>query len=264
MVHYVSPTVWAWRGGRINKIRRSIDLMLAMFPFEEQYYRRHNTPVAYVGHPLANEILNWQVDSSLQQQFQVRKLIAVLPGSRMSEVKRLAAVMIEACTELAKRYPGYQFAIPAASPKIRSFLEQNIQFDPAVIVIVDGHSRDLLALCDMTILASGTAALEAALFAKPMVVMYRVSGLSAFIFKNSIQVEHYSMPNHLTDPPAVPELIQSEATAENLIREVSRLLDNPDSFHDMQAALRDIAPQLRLPSSELACDAIGQLLSDIK
>lgn len=263
VVHYVSPTVWAWRGGRIRKIRRAVDLMLTLFPFEEQYYRQQQVPVTYVGHPLARQIMNWQVAPEFVEWLEVgeKRVIAVLPGSRMKEVSRLAPIMLAAIESLSQQFPDLQFVIPAANQKIRTFLDQSEGVNSPAIKLIDGRSHDVLALSDLAILASGTAALEAALFGKPMVVMYQVSWLSALVFRRSISVEHYSMPNHLTDPPAVPELIQEHATAENLQREVSRLLTDQAAFSAMQQALQQVAPELDMDSGALASAAIDELLS---
>jgi len=275
-VHYVSPTVWAWRGGRIKKIRRSIDLMLTLFPFEETYYQQQNTPVAYVGHPLAKQVTDWKVDDDFERELRHNfskpdnKIVALLPGSRMSEVTRLAPEMIQGAHQLALQNPELEFVIPVASDKIQQYLDtlisknnvsENNGLNNDAITYINGHSRDILSLCEFAVLASGTAALEAALFAKPMVVMYKVAWLSAFVFKNSITVKHYSMPNHLTNPPAVPELIQDQATAENMVGEVTRLLNDAVYFQSMKAALAEITPRLSLNSSELACDAIIELLN---
>lgn len=265
-VHYVSPTVWAWRSGRISKIRASVDLMLVMFPFEEDYYRAQQTPVKYVGHTLAKEILRWSLDQQFHSSLNLAdgRVIALLPGSRMSEVSRLAGEMINGARQLALSYPDLHFLIPAANPKIASYLRSALQLDSPKFRIVDGHSRDILALADVAVLASGTAALEAALFATPMVVMYKVSWLSAIVFKRSIRVKHFSMPNHLTDPPVVPELIQQSATAENMVEEVTKLLLDADYYSQQQSALGKIAPKLAADSAKLACDAIDQLLADRK
>ena len=261
-VHYVSPTVWAWRGGRIHKIRRSINLMLTLFPFEEDYYLQHKTPVKFVGHPLARQVMNWQVGAGFREQFAGpgQKLIALLPGSRMSEVTRLAPQMLEAAERLCKSRPELRFVIPVANEKIQRYLVDKLKINQAIVDIIDGRSRDLMCVADMVILASGTAALEAALFAKPMVVMYRISALSSLVFKRSITVEHYSMPNHLTNPPAVPELIQERATADNLIMEAERLLDDPDYFNSMHLALSEIAPMLSVNTGKIASAAILQLV----
>ncbi|MDB4512241.1 lipid-A-disaccharide synthase, partial [Arenicella sp.] len=232
-VHYVSPTVWAWRGGRIKKIRRCIDLMLTLFPFEKTYYQQNNMSVEYVGHPLAKQIMRWQIDQTVVSRLALddpantdKKLLAILPGSRMSEVSRLAPMMLDGATELSKQFANLKFVIPAANKKIFDYISELPNYDANLIELIEGSSRDVLALSYLVVLASGTAALEAALFAKPMVVMYRVSKLSAFVYKNSITVEHYSMPNHLAEKPIVPELIQDDASTDNLVAEVSKLLNN--------------------------------------
>ncbi|MFT4636358.1 MAG: lipid-A-disaccharide synthase [Chitinophagales bacterium] len=262
-VHYVSPTVWAWRGKRITKIKRAIDLMLTLFPFEEVFYQQRNTPVKYVGHPLAKQVLSWHVSDDARKAINLsagKRLIALLPGSRMSEVSRLAPVMLEACSELAKRYPDLEFIIPAASEKLYRYLVDELNSEVTPVGVIQGYSRDVLALSHLAVLASGTAALEAALFAKPMVVMYKVSKLEEWYAARTMEVEHFSMPNHLTNPPIVTELIQDNATAANMVSEVSKLLDHENIYQSMQEVLAELAPRLSEESGELACDAIDALL----
>jgi len=265
-VHYVSPTVWAWRGGRIKKIRKAVNMMLTLFPFEEVFYQKKQTPVRYVGHPFAKTALEWNVDKSFSEKVnpENKRLVAVLPGSRMGEVSRLAPIMLEAMNRLAKKYPQLHFVIPAANEKIKKYLTDDLGINAYPVKVIDGQSRELLALCDFTVLASGTAALEAGLFAKPMVVMYKVSKLSEIYASYSMEVEHFSMPNHLTNPPIVPELIQQNATVENMVFEVSRLVDEHDYYQHMQKTLSGIAPALNLNSAELACDAIEFVIKESK
>lgn len=265
-VHYVSPTVWAWRGGRIEKIARSINLMLTLFPFEQRFYQQHNIPVKCVGHPLAREVLDWQVEPDFRELFASRDqvLIAILPGSRMSEVTRLAPAMLEAAKFLAEKRPELRFVIPTANQKIHQFLVEELGVDRNLVQLVAGRSRDVLCVSDLAILASGTAALEAGLFATPMVVMYRMAWLTIALYKHTVTVEHFSMPNHLTNPPVVPELIQDRATAENLIVEVEHLLDSPEHYANMRSALAEIAPTLSKDSGALACDAIFKMLEQNK
>jgi lipid-A-disaccharide synthase len=265
-VHYVSPTVWAWRGGRIKKIARSIDLMLTLFPFEQRFYQQHEVPVKCVGHPLARQILDWTVEPGLRESFASsdQTLIAILPGSRMSEVTRLAPAMLEAAKALAEKRPLLRFVIPTANLKIHQFLVEEMKIDTHLVKLVDGRSRDVLCISDLAILASGTAALEAGLFATPMVVMYKMAWLTIALYKHTVTVEHFCMPNHLTDPPVVSELIQDRATAENLIMEVELLLDSPQHYQAMQSALAEIAPALNQDSGGLACDAIVQMLEQTK
>ncbi len=262
-VHYVSPTVWAWRGGRIKKIRKSVTMMLTLFPFEEIFYQKKQMPVKYVGHPMAKTVLNWKVEPSFAQLHKPegRKLVAILPGSRMGEVSRLAPVMLAGAVELAQKYADLEFVIPAANDKIKNYLVEELGIESTPVKVIDGQSRELLALCDLTVLASGTAALEAGLFAKPMVVMYKISKLSEMYAARTMLVKHYSMPNHLTNPPIVPELIQENATVENMVAEVSHLIDDPDYYRHMQTTLAAIAPELNEESGELACDAIEQVIA---
>lgn len=265
-VHYVSPTVWAWRGERIHKIKRAVDLMLTLFPFEEAFYQKHRMPVKYVGHPLAKSILEWQVDAAVKAQILAnesanKRLIAVLPGSRMSEVSRLTPIMLRACKQLISAYPDLEFLIPAANNQIASYLHEQIAIERSPVRVIMGHSRDALALCHLSVLASGTAALEAALFAKPMVVMYKVSKLNEWYAARTMSVKYFSMPNHLTNPPAVPELIQAHANVDNLVAEVDKLLSDQQYYQSMREALSAIAPALCEDSGQLVCDAIGSLLT---
>jgi len=268
-VHYVSPTVWAWRGKRIKKIKRAVSMMLTLFPFEEIYYQKQAVPVKYVGHPLAKQVLDWRVSEQDKTHIFRNKqldsrLIAVLPGSRMSEVSRLAPIMVQACSELQKSHPNLSFVIPAANHKIFDYLIQELKVDESVVRVIPGKSREVLSLCHLALLASGTAALEAALFGKPMVVMYKVARLEEWYASRTMIVEHFSMPNHLTDPPVVPELIQENATVENVINEVSKLLVKDQYYLAMQSELAKIAPALSEDSGELVCDAIESLVSSAK
>jgi lipid-A-disaccharide synthase len=262
-VHYVSPTVWAWRGKRITKIKRAIDLMLTLFPFEENFYQQRNTPVKYVGHPLAKQVLSWQLSDDARQAISLpenKRLVAILPGSRMSEVSRLAPVMLQACSQLAKRYPDLEFIIPAASAELYNYLVNDLNSVSTPVRVIKGYSRDVLALSHLAVLASGTAALEAALFAKPMIVMYKVSKFEEWYAARTMEVEYFSMPNHLTKPPIVTELIQDQATEDNMVSEVSKLLDDENAYQSMRKVLAELAPRLSEDSGDLACDAIESLL----
>jgi lipid-A-disaccharide synthase len=264
-VHYVSPTVWAWRGHRIHKIKRAAALMLTLFPFEETYYQKQSMRVKFVGHPLAEQVQAWDVSEGLRRTLvrePEKKLISLLPGSRMSEVSRLAPIMLAGAAELASKFSDLEFVIPAANSKIARYLLDDLAAQSYGVRVVDGHSRDVLYLSHLTVLASGTAALEAGLFAKPMVVMYKVAKIEEWYAARSMTVSHFSMPNHLTNPPAVPELIQTGATVDNLVAEVSSLLTDQQRYAHMRDALAAIAPSLNERSGELACDAIEALLKE--
>lgn len=262
-VHYVSPTVWAWRIGRVKKIRKAANLILTLFPFEADFYRRHNVVVEYVGHPMAKSVLNWQSNESLKKEYDhpARKLIALLPGSRISEVSRLGPIMLEGARQLSQYYPDLRFVIPAATEKLKRYIINDLALFESPVELIKGHSQDVLSLCDLAVMASGTAALEAGLFGKPMVVMYKVSKINELIAKPMVVVRHFSMPNHLIDPPIVPELIQNAATPENMVVEVRKLLDDPQHYQTMKITLDQIAPRLSEESGALACDAIETLLA---
>ena len=264
IAHCVSPTVWAWRGKRIHKIKRAINVMLALFPFEADYYRSHQAPVRCIGHPLAKQVREWALSSEFNQLAPKTKpiRIAILPGSRMSEVSRLAGVMFAAAKQLQQSHPQVEFVVPAANRSLHAYMAELPEYDDSVVSIVDGFSRDVLASSDIAILASGTAALEAALFAKPMVVLYKVSKFTAWYAGRTMQVDHYSMPNHLTSPPAVREFVQEEANPENIVSEVTRLIDDAAYYATMHTALAAIAPTLDLETGSLVCDALEQLVND--
>ncbi len=265
VVHYVSPTVWAWRTKRIVKIKKSIDLMLTLFPFEKEFYQKHRTPVEFVGHPFAREVLNWQASKAFRSELEQsvsedEQVIAVLPGSRRSEVSRLTPVMFQSIRELSSRYPQFRFVVPAANQGLYDTLQSMASETSTPVTILNGYSRDVLHRCEFAILASGTAALEAALFAKPMIVMYKVAKVEEWYAARSMVVTHYSMPNHLTNPPVVTELIQENATSENLNREFTRLVEEKNYYQSQKAALSNIAPVLNQDSGKLAVDAIERLI----
>jgi len=265
-VHYASPTVWAWRSGRVKKIRRAVDLMLTLFPFEAAFYQKHDVPVSYVGHPLAEEIDTYPSQSVLRKKLlkdnEKQRILAILPGSRTGEVSRLAPIMCDAAEQLHKLYPDLAMVIPAANAKLQQLLNSIMTPEQQTyITVLEGQSRSLLSVCDCALLASGTAALEAALFAKPMVVMYKVSWLVELLVRMTRQVDHFSMPNHLTKRPVVPELIQQNAKADNVVVQVSRLLNDSSYYQAMESELATILPILHQDASQNARDAIVNLLT---
>ena len=259
VVHYVSPTVWAWRGHRIKRIRKAVDYMLTLFPFEEAYYQKQNIPVSFVGHPLAADIKNHNNPITFRNKFSKKnqKLIAVLPGSRRSEIKRLAKVFIDSAKKMHSMDSSLQFVIPLATPKIAECFENYYKDGECDFIhLVDGQSRSVLAACDLALLASGTAALEAALFAKPMVVAYKVSWLTELIARKTATVEHFSMPNHLLDKPLVPEYVQKDLTVDNLVNALMKLLTDKKYYRNMQTALATILPKLDCDAGAQAAAAV--------
>ncbi|TPE52819.1 lipid-A-disaccharide synthase [Maribrevibacterium harenarium] len=262
-IHYVSPSVWAWRQKRIFKIKQSVDLMLTLFPFELPIYQQHQVPAVCVGHPLADEVPLVSDKSEARTQLglpETEQIIGVLPGSRGGEVGRLMPVFVPTMELLQQRLPKVQFVIPAASSERRIQIEQALQGTHLPVTIIDGHSRTVMAAADALILASGTAAFEAMLVKRPMVVAYRFSKLTYAIMSRMLKVPYVSLPNLLANRLLVPELLQDAAEPQKL---ADALLENWQQF-DQSPVLGDaflaIHQSLRLDAANSAADAIQNLL----
>lgn len=266
-VHYVSPTVWAWRGYRIKKIKQAVSHMLTLFPFEEQYYQRHEVPVTFVGHPMADEISGSEDGALLRQELSLTNsgtTIAMLPGSRVSEVSRLAPEFLRAARIIRQTRPDAKFLIPFATGKVRSAFEKLVSdHDLSVdgVHTVDGRAREVMAASDVVLLASGTAALEAALLRKPMVATYKMSALSAAMVRRFSHTDYYCMPNHLLSTPRVPELMQEDATPEKMATQVLAWLEDPSLMDSLKLEFAQIHESLKQDASERAADAIVSVLS---
>jgi lipid-A-disaccharide synthase len=261
-VHYVSPTVWAWRSYRIHKIKRSINHMLALFPFEAEFYRRHRVPVTCVGHPLADEISAPDPPAAREAlNIGAGLIVALLPGSRRSEIKRLAPPMIEAARILYSQYPEIQFILPFATDSVRETFQQVVgPVEDMPVILLQGQSRLALEAADAAVLASGTASLEAALLCVPHVVVYRLSALSYWWVQRLRQVDHFAMPNHLLPEPLVPELIQEHVTADNIVEAVNGYLQNPGGMQKIKQAFANIHTALKLDADKRAALAVVDLL----
>ncbi|MWV17674.1 lipid-A-disaccharide synthase [Pseudomonas sp. L-22-4S-12] len=258
-VHYVSPSVWAWRQKRVLKIRQACDLMLTLFPFEAKFYLDHQVPVRFVGHPLANTI-------PLQADRQAARtalgvpleapLVALLPGSRGGEVARLGELFLDTAQRLRALRSGVQFVLPCASAERRAQLEALLASRDLPLLLLDGQSHEALAACDAVLIASGTATLEALLYKRPMVVAYRVAPLTYRILKRLVKSPYISLPNLLAERMLVPELIQDAATPDALAQALVPLLDNgveqTQGFDVIHRALRQDA-------SQQAADAVLKL-----
>ncbi|MGH8457160.1 MAG: lipid-A-disaccharide synthase [Stenotrophobium sp.] len=265
-VHMVSPSVWAWREGRVKGIARSVDLMLCLLPFETKFYATHEVRAAYVGHPLADEL-----DDSVTQAQARRGLgideagpvVAILPGSRGGELKYLAEPFARAAAWLHRRIPGIRFLTPVAKPKLRAQMEQAIaaHAPDARWQLLDGQSREAMRAADVVLLASGTATLECLLLGRPMVVSYRTSALTAAIVRKLIKVGQVSLPNLLAKEAAVPEMLQEEATAQLLGQEVYCLLRSDYLRQRQLEQFSAVRTELKRDSAALSADAIAALLS---
>jgi lipid-A-disaccharide synthase len=264
-VHYVSPSVWAWRQGRVKKIHKSTDLMLTLFPFEAEFYKEHHVPVSFVGHPLA-DIIPLQTDkSSAREKLSIPlegEVLALLPGSRSNELQYLGGVFLEAVKWLKKELPNIEVVVPLANRNRRQQFEEILKKtnDAPSLKLIDGQSREVMASADVILLASGTAALEAMLLKKPMVVAYKLSPITYWIAKWLVKVESVSLPNLLARETLVPEYIQHEATPENLGRSVLAYFKSTEKSEKLHQRFNDIHKSLRQDASNKAADAILQLI----
>ena len=264
-VHYVSPSVWAWRQKRIFKIAKSVDLMLTLFPFEARFYEEHNVPVAFVGHPLADRI-PMQPDTGAARKALGLNLdqpvLAVLPGSRGGEVERLGTLFLEASRWLQGRRPDIQLVIPCVNRDREKQVEGLVEALEVKlpVTLVRGRSREVMAASDVVLLASGTATLEAMLLKRPMVVGYRLSNLSYKLLSRLVKVPWVALPNLLAQKGLVPELLQDDATPEALGAAVLERMENTEEREQLQQAFSELHESLRQNADERAATAISELM----
>ena len=265
-VHYISPQVWAWRTWRVRKIRAAVDLMLTLFPFEQQFYRAHNVPATFVGHPLADEISGDYDPKEYRARLKLpidQRTIALLPGSRVTELNAHADLFVKTALWIHQRNPQLQFVVPFVNRATRLIFEDAIKRHAAwdlPITRIHGHSRDAMAASDVVLLASGTATLEALLLRRLMVVTYRVSPLTYWLIKKFSHVKLYAMPNHLAGSEIVPERLQADAQPEKLGLALERFLNYPGQGVSVMRAYEKIHAELRGRGSEQAALAITELL----
>ncbi|MBT3736918.1 MAG: lipid-A-disaccharide synthase, partial [Gammaproteobacteria bacterium] len=267
-VHYVSPSVWAWRRGRIKSLRRNLDLMLTLYPFETQIYRDNGINVEFVGHPKADEISEVQridakaearkkLDLRFEAAIQVPPVIAMLPGSRGSEVKLSAPGFLMAAQIISEQKPGSCFIIPAANQKRHAQMARLIkQHAPQLhIKLVMGESQTAMLAADAVLVNSGTATLEAMLLRRPMVMSYRLGSLTYAVVSRIVSIKHFALPNILANEKIVPEYLQSNATPEALANALLELLEDNEHPELMKRFAR-IHADLKRSSGEVAARAI--------
>ena len=229
-VHFVSPSLWAWRGERIHRIKRAVSKMLVVFPFEEKIYQDAGIPVSYVGHPLADMIPLESDTQAARQALNLtpdQRVIALLPGSRLGEVARHAPLMLAAAQAMRHVHPDLQFVLPAANEATAALVHKAMKATRLPVQVLLGQSHTALAACDLALVASGTATLEAALFKKPMVITYRMSERTAARMLRQAYLPYVGLPNIMAGRFVVPELLQDEATPDALAREMLAWFDDP-------------------------------------
>ena len=264
-IHYVCPSIWAWRPERIETIRQSVDHVLCVFPFETELLERHKIAATYVGHPLAHKIPQVIDREAARNALRIpldATLIALLPGSRKSEMDYLALRFLKAAKLMAARQPGLQFilpTLPAFLPTIQAMVQQ-IGGVPG-LQICQGQSHAALAACDVTLIASGTATLEAALFKRPMVIAYNMHALSWQIMRRKKLQPWVGLPNILLQDFAVPELLQDAATPEALADETLQWLAHPEAVRTLQARFDTLHSSLKMDTTQLATDAIEKIIA---
>ena len=258
-VHYVSPSVWAWRQKRVLKIREGCDLMLTLFPFEARFYEEKGVPVKFVGHSLADAIPLEADRAAARAELGLPEgpLVALMPGSRGGEVGRLGALFLDAAQRLRAMRPGVRFIMPCASPERRVQLEQLLANRDLPLTLLDGQSHKALAACDAVLIASGTATLEALLYKRPMVVAYRLAPLTFWILKRMVKSPYISLPNLLAQRLLVPELLQDDATADALAQTLSPLIEGGQ---EQTRGFDEIHRTLRRDASNQAAQAVLGLI----
>lgn len=265
--HYVSPSVWAWRQGRIRRIAQSVDLMLTLLPFEAPFYEAHGVPVAFVGHPTADRYALDPDPGRFRRRLSLPDngpVLALLPGSRQGEVLRLGPLFAAAASQLARRLPDLQLVAAMATQELRRLFQQ--QLEAAGVSgcrLVEGDSESVMGAADLVLTASGTATLEAMLLKRPMVVAYRVAPLTACLVcaLGLIKTRNFALPNLLAREELVPEYIQGAATPRRLAKAVEELLADPDRADYLRSRFRQLHCLLRRDANERAADALQQLVA---
>jgi lipid-A-disaccharide synthase len=266
-VHYVCPSVWAWRSGRVHKIRAAADMVLSLFPFEKQFLEKHSVPAVHVGHPLANTIPLEPDQAGARERIGLDatcRVIAILPGSRTGEVKSLGTDFISAAVLCRERYPDIQFIVPLVNERIRDIFGGMLQqLAPDLpITLLDGNAADALQAADAVLIASGTATLEALLYKKPMVIAYRLHWLTYWIVTRfKLLKSHFvSLANMLAGKEIAPEILQDAVQPQTLANALFDIFESDEIAQTMQEIGDRVHRELRQDASSRAADAVLELL----
>ena len=261
-VHYVSPSIWAWRKGRIHKIKRAVSHILALFPFEATLYEKESIPVNYVGHPLADMLADVPTRAAMREQMRLHKqakVFAFLPGSRQSEVRQMAKTFIETAQLILRKLPDAQFMVPLASRETREIFEETLwrmEAQELPITLLFGHAHDAMIAADGVLVASGTATLEAALLKRPMVITYKMPGLTWWLSKRKKYLPYVGLPNILAGKFVVPELLQEDATPENLAQALLNLVADKLAVAELEERFDALLHTLKQDTAHKAAQAI--------
>lgn len=268
-VHYVSPSIWAWRGERIHKIKSAVSHILTLFPFEATIYEQAGIPVTYVGHPLADMLPEFPKRNLMREQMRIHKqakVFALLPGSRQSEVRYLAATYIETARQILKALPDAQFLVPLASRETRTIFEDTLwqlEAQELPITMLFGHAHDAMIAADGVLVASGTATLEAALLKRPMVITYKMLPLAYWLSKRKAYLPYVGLPNVLAGKFVVPEILQDDATPENLAQALLNLVADRNAVAELEILFGHMHTQLKQDTAHKAAQAILPYLTDL-
>ena len=266
-VHYVSPSVWAWRQGRIKKIKKAVDLMLCLLPFEAAFYRQHQVPVCFVGHPLADELPMHPDRAGARAQLDLDEhalVCALMPGSRRSEVSSLLSLMLETARELKHRHPQLQCVLPAANPSRLEDIQAVLgQEDRSFIRVQLGESHTAMTAADLVIMASGTTTLEAMLLKRPMIILYKWPTWTWRILKRMVKVPWVGLPNLLAQRLIAPELLQDDATLDKVLNCAEQII-GAGGDDEQTAEYYRLHESLRRDAVERACNAILEHFSNAK
>lgn len=268
-VHYVSPSVWAWRSSRARTIGRSADRVLCLFPMEPDIYAAHGVHARFVGHPMADQMPLNPDQRAARMRLELPRdgtVLAVLPGSRLAEIGRLGEPFLQAARQVATQVPGLRIVVPAANPGCREAIDALVAssgFPPGAVTVIDGQAREAMVASDVVLLASGTATLEALLAKRPMVVGYKVARGTEVLVRAAglLRTDRYSLPNVLAGERVVPELIQEDCTPDRLADAVLAWLRDPEAMAALEPRFRDIHMDLRRDASARAADVVEALVA---
>lgn len=263
-VHYVSPSVWAWREKRVFKIKKSVDLVLCLFPFEVDFYKKYNVPAICVGHTLADAI-DLQPDvAKAKTELSIgddHPVVAILPGSRQGEVSRLGELFLQTAELVQASIPKVEFLIPAANEERREQLQEILsQHENVNVTLFNGKSREVMTAADVVLMASGTAALEGMLLKKPLVVSYKLTAISAFFIFRMLTQKFVSLPNLLAGKELIPEILQDDATPDNLSKALLNFLQDENAAKHLHDDFLSLHKSLRLNADEAAAKAISNII----